>query len=289
MPTTAIPLLLKDPGALAGVLAAFPDGAGIGDLPWELHSLSRDAELDLLGEAETPLAVWFETARAPGDDDIRKCAIPLLGTIHLIGAGVAAISEAWIYGAPSKSPSVRPLALQLLGQSHEFFLPAGVDAAALADIHGRITKAVSIAPWVQITIEHFLLALDRTGLSRGILDMTICLESLIRGSAEIGFRLSHQIPPLVTDSPSEQEDYTNLLQSLYAVRSEHVHGALLGKGTKKKQKLVQERWEDLAHIMRTAVRYALEFHATLSDWDAHLTKRMRNSVPRITIEWGEIP
>lgn len=118
--------------------------------------------------------------------------------------------------------------------------------------------------------------------------MSICFESLVRGSAEVNFRLSHEIPPLVSDSPSEQEDYTSLLQALYSVRSAHVHGSIHGKETTKNKRLVEERWDELVGIMREAVRYAIEFHSTSSAWDAHLTKRMHNSVPRNTIEWGEI-
>ncbi len=253
-----------------------------------MHSLSKEAEVELLGESEAPLAVWFETQKTPSDDEIRKLAIPLLGTIHLVGTGVAAISQAWVYGVSAKSPEVRLLALQLFGRGEEFFLPIGADTEVLTAIYDRITNAVKVAPWLQVTAEHLLLALDRSGLSRGVLDMTICLESLIRGSTEISFRLSHQIPPLVTDSPAEQEDYTELLTALYGARSAHVHGTAPGREVKKKRKLIEERWDDLLQIMRTAVCYAVEFHSMASDWDAHLAKRMRNVVPRITIEWGDM-
>lgn len=131
MSTVAIPLLLTDPAALAGLAVAFPDEAGIGDLPWYLHELSDDAELELFGEAEQPLAVWFQTARTPTDEDIRRYAIPLLGTIHLLGRGIAGVAQAWVYPVTDKAPTTRPLALQLLGQAEEFFLPAGLDVVAL--------------------------------------------------------------------------------------------------------------------------------------------------------------
>jgi hypothetical protein len=217
-----------------------------------------------------------------------------LGTLHLLGKGVAPVSEAWVYhdraGGP---PETRPLALQLVGRGGEFFLAAGINEESVGSAYGRVVSALRSAPWLRVTLEHMLLALDRTGLSNGILDLTICLESLIRADTEVSFRLSHQIGGLVTTSPSELEEYQSLLHDVYAVRSVHVHGGEPKGAYQRRLRRVQGRFQELERIMRTSVIYAVEFHgrqeATEREWQQHLGRLLHGSAEPISVDWGIMP
>ena len=268
----------------------FPNNSGVGELPWDLHAVSADAEIELLGLDDPPPAAWFNSPKFPDDLLIRRLAIPLLASIHLLGSGVANVSEAWMYRETGLRPEITPLRLRLFARGEEFYLPAGTDEATLTTVHEKISLALTTAPWLRITLEHMLLALDRSGLSDGLLDMTICLESLIRASTEVAFRFSHQIPPLVTDSPSELEDFQRLLEILYDLRSQHVHGTMSGKKALQKEGIVEDRWEDIQRIMRAAVIYAIEFHShdNDGDWKSHLNQRMHSIIPAIQAKWGTV-
>lgn len=289
MPRVAIPLVIAEAGAesLQGMTTELAEHSGIGDLPWELHDVSRGQEVKLLASEEPPTAVWFRLGRT-SDDGIRQKAIPLLATLHLLGSGVAPVSEAWVYqDSPIRFAEARALRLQLLGRGEGFFLPAGTNEDAVASAYERVTSALACAPWLRISLEHFLLALDKTGLSDGVLDLTICLESLIRVTTEVSFRFSHQITRLVTSSPSEIQDYQGLLHDLYAVRSGHVHGA---EPRGKALKHVERRIEELEKIMRDAIMYAVEFHAHTAvgknTWNQHLGGLLHGTDHRNHVNWG---
>jgi hypothetical protein len=291
MVTVAVPLATKDPAIpppLQGMTASLPSGSGVGDLPWELHEVSILEEERLTGSRDPPSAIWFDV-RSVQEQELRKNLVPLLGLLHLLGKGVAPVSVAWAYGgAPAalRLDSVIPLHLQLRGEG-PFFLPAGINEAAIVYAYTKIEAAVCAAPWLLISMEHMLLALDKAGLSDGILDLTICLESLIQSNVEVGFRLSHEISRLVTTSPSEQQEYQELLHDLYEARSKHVHG---GKPKSKTLK-VRQRMPELVEIMRSAVRYAVEFHARAPQsraWRAHLDCLMHGTTERISVDWGSI-
>ena len=292
MPRVAIPLVIREAGAepLQGMVVSLPGDCGMGDLPWELHAVSLEEEQKLLGWQEPPAAVWYPLPRV-SDEKIREKAISLLGTLHLLGTGVARVSEAWIYqDGPVRLIEAKPLRLQLLGRGGEFFLAVGTNEDAVASAYERVTAALSSAPWLRISLEHMLLALDKTGLSNGLLDMTICLESLIRVNAELSFRFSHQISRLVTSSPSEIEDYQSLLHDLYTVRSTHVHG---GEPKDKALKHVERRIDELESIMRDAIIYALEFHARAAGvkdaWTHHLGQLLHGTARRVSADWGTKP
>ncbi len=292
MRKVAIPLVIPEADAepLQGMTVALPEGSGIGELPWDFHEVSRDQELELLRSEEPPPAVWFRLDRID-DEEIRRKAISLLATVHLLGSGVARVSQAWIYrDSPLAFTEARALRLQLVGGGAPLLLPAGINQDAVESAYDRVTAALASTPWLRISLEHMLLALDRTGLSNGILDLTICLESLIRVNTEVSFRFSHQIARLVTSSPSEIEDYQGLLHHLYTVRSGHVHGT---QPQPKALRHVQQRAEELEGIMRDAIMYALEFHAqpglTKEAWTQHLGQLLHGTARRIRVDWGTTP
>lgn len=290
MPTIAIPLVFRDADVppLGALNVVLPNKGGIGDLPWEMHRVSTEEEERLLGSSDPPAAIWFESGDT--DEAIRKEAIPLLAALHLLGSGVAPVLEAWVYenrGGRSRIAEVRLLRLQLLGRGDEFYMRAGINDDLVGTACRKVASAAKRAPWIRVSLEHLLLALDKAGLSEGILDMTICLESLIRATTEIAFRFSHQIPRLVTNSPSEIEDYQALLRDLYEVRSGHVHGAGPSAKSRKRLQHVQSRMDELESIMRDSIRYAIEFHArsgvTKDAWDTHLNQLLHGTAARLAV------
>lgn len=294
MPRVAIPLVIRDsdPPPLGSLSVDLPNGSGIGDLPWDLHLASESEELRLLNSNDQPAAIWF-TVRTANDNEIRRESIPLLGSLHLLGKGVVPIAVAWTYKDSPDGPEleqVLPLRLQLLGRDNEFFLAAGINEDSMLTAHAKVTSALETGPWLQITLEHMLLALDMSGLSQGLLDLTICLESLLKVNAEVAFRFSHQICRLATSSPGEIEDYQALLYDLYQVRSTHVHGE---RPKRTRLRNVRERLTELQMIMRAAVVYAIEFHSQqdlgTQHWKGHLDGLLSGTAQRIRADWGSTP
>lgn len=266
----------------------FSDTVGLGDLPYDLLEASLDQIIQAFESLDPPAAVWFEVDEVT-DETVHRGSIPMLGLLHLLGRNVVRVNRAWVYQRTNEGVAFvdsRELHMSLRGRD-EYFLPAGISEEDLADTFSRIMGALTRADWLRITLEHFLLALDRTGLSRGVLDMTIAMESLIRSNTEVGFRFSNQIPRLVTLAPSEWEDWGVLLRDLYEVRSRHVHGAL---PTDRARGNVEARFLDLVELMREAIIYAIHYHSIepvpADGWELHLNRLLNTTSPKLSPNWG---
>lgn len=269
-----------------GISIDFTETDGLGELPPDLLEVSLEEVLLTFESVDPPAAIWFRVTRT-SDEDIHRSSLPLLGLLHLLGTNVARINRAWVYDRRDnfvEFVEARDLHMPLRGQG-EFFLPVGVAEDALKAAHERITTALKRATWLRTSLEHYLLALDRNGLSRGLLDMTIALESLIRSTTEVSFRLSNQIPRVVTTAPSEWDEWGDLLRDLYDVRSKHVHGA----SPSRKTQAVAAKFSDLVELMRAAIIYALDYHSieppAPDRWDRHLGKLLTATTVKLSPEW----
>lgn len=200
---------ITEAAPLAGITLELASNRGIGELPSALHAASIGRQRSVLANEDPPPSLWF-SINSPTPESILKTSIPIVGALHLLGNGVMRLQEAWTYDGAADAfqlKDVQALRMPLAGSVPEFYLPAGVTDGMISSVDQKMTAALAKASWLRTTLEHMLLALDHTGLSDGLLDLTISMESLIRINQEVSFRFSHQVCRLAKTSPTEIAEY----------------------------------------------------------------------------------
>lgn len=122
---------------------------------------------------------------------------------------------------------------------------------------------------LQITFERFLLALSRPERESQVVDLAICLESLLPFENEISFRFALYGALFSEKEADKKKEIYKTLKDLYATRSKIVHGS--GDAQKYLTKL-DDRWDALFDVAKFSILYKLTFLSTntLAEWKDHL-------------------
>lgn len=290
MVLVAVPFLSEQTG-LSGIDVILGEKTKIADLPWDLHLAAEREERYLFGEARQPAAVLIDVAKAV-PEAIHPELIRALATLQLHGSGSTTCREAWFFDETEERVAVIPVAIRAFDPGQDFALRAGVNEDQLEAAHSILSAALKQEPALEVTLEHLLLAVGRGDLSRGLIDGTICLESLIKSQEEVSFRFSHQIGRVVSQGPTTLAEAQDLLRDLYRYRSDHVHGNRSRRHSQRQSHLWDE-WAELEHFMKVCVTYALDFYASddgkpKGAWEGHLDALMTGNAVRRDVSWGTL-
>ncbi|SRR5216683_4142402 len=121
---------------------------------------------------------------------------------------------------------------------------------------------------MHITADRFVRYCKASGSLDSLLDLCICLESLLDSQTEISFRFGTCLTKVTDRTGTEAEEVSNLLSELYDLRSKIVHGADAAKQHKKLDPHVPTLRQVARRILTTYVLYMSEH--TRDDWKQHL-------------------
>ncbi len=150
------------------------------------------------------------------------------------------------------------------GMNAEFFVKILV---CLRDAYKRTPDRLEIA------IRRYNNFLSNGGSPEGLLDLSICLESLFRAGTEISFRFSLGLVKLIGYKENLAKQYFELFRKLYDLRSKYVHG---DPSYKKTHKLIAPH----LRLLRGASSKALGLYVLYlkengpGNWDGFLQDRM---------------
>jgi hypothetical protein len=143
--------------------------------------------------------------------------------------------------------------------------------ASLTGMYEASTKALERFPGAIMTIDRFCRALSRDDKHDRLVDLCICLESLIDGNNELRFRFSQLHSMLAEPDATKRLAAFELFQDFYDARSKVVHG---DPAASKKVANVEKNWPELLRYARLSLAY---YFAYLSDkdratWNDHVRK-----------------
>jgi hypothetical protein len=120
-----------------------------------------------------------------------------------------------------------------------------------------------------VTFERYILALSRPELESRVVDLAICLESLLPFESEISFRFSLFGSILSSPGKEKRRDLYKILKDLYTLRSKIVHGSV---DIEKHLKKLEGKWSTLLDVAKFAILYKLNYLNTVQndDWQVHL-------------------
>ncbi len=144
------------------------------------------------------------------------------------------------------------------------------------DIISKFYKVISIVhekyPGLILTINRFNSALYRLEPHDKIIDITICLESLIRGNTEVRHKFSLFNSWAAEGIIDNRKETYDLLMGLYDARSAIVHGAAMTeKDWNKRIKPILDNWIKILEITEKAIAYHILFihDNNIEDWYKH--------------------
>ena len=129
--------------------------------------------------------------------------------------------------------------------------------------------SVEPRPELAITLRRLCSALVKTDFEDQLIDLAICLESLVPGGGEYRFRFPYYLSLLTERTAEERKNAFGKLRTLYDARSALVHGSANRSRDVTKAATI---WPMLVASAKRCVLYRLQFERTVSDltWKEHL-------------------
>jgi hypothetical protein len=148
----------------------------------------------------------------------------------------------------------------------------GSTRKSIGDLYKVINAACNKHPGVQLTLNKFNSALTRHDMQDRIVDISICLESLIDGQAEVAFKCSLYNALTSESDYALREETFRLLSDVYSARSKIVHGETID-ADKKPFKSVYSEWDRVLDLAANAVMYYVLYMSVADNdrqkWSTH--------------------
>ena len=170
-------------------------------------------------------------------------------------------------------------------RTHNYRIRDNVPRGNISDFYKVISKVNEKYPGILLTLDRFSAALFRTGDYDKIIDITISLESLIRGTTELQHKFSLYNSWAAEADNNNRRKCQELLRALYNARSAIVHGtAMSQKEYDKKIKPVLDKWNDVIKIAEKALGYHLLYiyDNDIDKWHEHQESLSLGIAERIT-------
>lgn len=142
---------------------------------------------------------------------------------------------------------------------------------SLVAIHTALDKALANYPGAIMAVDRFSRALSRSDQHDRLVDLCICLESLIAGSSELRYRFSQMHAMIAEPDASKRVAAFRLFSDFYDARSKVVHG---DSGASAKVATVEARWSELIEYAKASLAYYFAYLSenNRSAWDEHIKK-----------------
>lgn len=140
-------------------------------------------------------------------------------------------------------------------------------AAASAWMRSLFAARLKVKSKLRITADRFTRYLKTSDSHDALVDLCICLESLIDAQAELSFRFSACLAKI--SGQENPEEISNLLSALYDLRSKVVHGADFTKQHNRVKPSVS-RLHFVARAVLTSYVLFLAEHSN-DEWKKHLS------------------
>ncbi len=134
-----------------------------------------------------------------------------------------------------------------------------------------------------LTLDRFNRSFTRSEIIDKIIDLTICLESLLHTQNEVKFKFALYNSIISSRNSSESQIHFKLLGELYDIRSSIVHGS--SRSTKTSQKIDQlsVNIPTIFNICKRAINYKLLYESEKREyaWQDHLKRIIFNPDEKI--------
>lgn len=174
--------------------------------------------------------------------------------------------------------------VRLQNSNNQYSVRSGISSDTMAEYYKVISDVNDKYPNILLSLDRFSSALHRVQTLDKIIDITICLESLIDGTTELKNRFSLYNAWIAESDPARRHDCFELLGLLYNARSAVVHGITISeKEYKKKIDPISEKWEEIIKITENALGYYLLyiFQNGVEDWYKHQQRLVLGTEQRI--------
>ena len=153
----------------------------------------------------------------------------------------------------------------------------------VSEYYKLVKKVCDGNPFALFTLNKFNSSLTRSDPYDKIVDVTIGLESLISGNADLRFKFALYHSFTAESEADKRASAFNLFGNLYDVRSAIVHGDLSKERLKSIDKL-EENWDEVMRLATSSLNYYLFYlyQKSRPEWDVHLKNIVLGSECRIT-------
>ena len=144
-----------------------------------------------------------------------------------------------------------------------------IDRSEVQALFQMALSSVERRPELAITLRRLCSALVKADLEDQLIDLAICLESLVPGGGEFRFRFPYHLSLLTESDAERRKNAFRQLRTLYDARSGLVHG---GADRSRRVAEAARIWPTLVASAKRCVLYRLEFERTVSDltWKEHI-------------------
>ena len=227
--------------------------------------------------------IWCIYVNEPSFEDfnvyIKEMAIKLKFVLNNFSSGI---------------PVVLPFAALISTKDENTHIKKLSDIEAVANLHSFKKKILKIRPTYNsetvathfkivnqccdknrsllFTLGRFNSCLSRHEILDKIVDITICLESIIGGTQELRYRFSLHHSLISESDVQSRMDAFDFFMALYDARSAIVHGDVSPKDAKKKIDKIENNWNKILRLAKSSINYYLFYLFQNSDckWDQHL-------------------
>lgn len=226
--------------------------------------------------------------------NIIQAVFNLFSELHPIVITYAAIVEpADTFFEDQKSTVIsivelEPIAKLELFRSRPFKIKESATLERINQLYKVVCEVCEKYPQVIVTLSKYNSSMTKGTHNDRLIDITICLESLIRERNELSFKFASYISYITKETPQDRLEAFSILTLLYNARSGLIHGAPESKDIKKALEEVAEKWSEIINIAKGALIYYLfylylEFKgAAKEEWKAHLRRLLLGVDNRIT-------
>ena len=162
-----------------------------------------------------------------------------------------------------------------------------ISKKTLIHFYQVLNKAIAQNANLLLTLNRYNNGLIRTSVFDRIVDITISLESLIDGTAELNYKFALYNSWACENDKKKRQKSFDLLKKLYEVRSKIVHGtALSSKSYKKHIKPIEDNWDEVLRIAKHSIAYYVLylFKKESKSWSSHQKKLALGLEDKITQE-----
>jgi hypothetical protein len=151
-------------------------------------------------------------------------------------------------------------------------LKTGIDSRSISEFYEVISKVLKKNAAILLSLERFSSALHRVQPLDKIIDISVCLESLIVGTNELRNRFALYNAWTAELDITKRYECFKLLENLYDARSAVVHGITSSeKDYKKKIDPIIEKWDNIIGIAEKALAYYILYiyQHDVDEWSKH--------------------
>lgn len=286
------PLLYKSVTTFSGPLWSIADGISLNTIYDEDFGPIYSCEREECRAIISPTTKCIYVLNPDEDNPLqfaKHTATKLKFVLNTFSTGVGVVLPyGFITNTARKTKLVETLDLEAITNLHvvlsnSYKIRAKTEKGTISQYYKIVNEACDKHSSLYFTLERFCSSIMRSVPLDRIVDITIALESLISGKEELRYKFSLFNSLIAEGGVDDRLSAFSMLRDLYDARSAIVHGDVESKETKKVIDRIEENWDEVMRLARSAINYYVLFLSvnTKADWDLHVKHLVFGKAGRI--------